>query len=671
MINGHRPKEGPQLDFMLCEADGALYGGEAGSGKTFVLQLESCRYAPDPTYTGIIFRRISTSITTPGGMWDSGQEIYRDKGAILTKHNLTVKFPEGGVVKYSHLENEADKYGHHGGQYCFLGFDELPEFTYSMWLYLQTRNRPKGESKLLPYWRATGNANADSWVRDLIDWWIDPVTGYAIKERCGVLRYYTIEDDIIKWVNKDWKNENGVGPQSFTFFSAGLDDNPVEKGWRDRYRSNINAKDRVTRERLGRGNWNISSKGGMFEQGWFKKVDRVPDGASYFRYWDFAATEAEEGKDPDWTSGALCAVASGEFYIVDIKRMRAKPANIEKTVKEVAERDGYAVPVAFEEEKGSSGKFVSDHYHRTVLKGYEVHPDPVTGEKTDRAKPWSALAEQGHVYIVDGEWNRTFLAEAGSFPLNKKDQIDSVSGAYKMLTRVNKVWPAYQYKNFKSINLKWSEMEQQNIVIVINLVGDKKNGIYGLCALWGRKSQKLYVYAEIVQSNVVVDDLCLDIRKKAVVSLEKKAAGLYVDKVFVSESLDSGGDDVRKLLRKAGIRSVVNSRADDTGGAVKVNSMFNNDEIVVDSSCTEADRQFKEWTYREKAGGRPMEGFPLCKALCGVVTELKAARELEEPRKEAPYSYASKRVREKLKQGVLPLGPQKGIPYNPDRGMMP
>ncbi len=358
---------------------------------------------------------------------------------------------------------------------------------------------------------------------------------------------------------------------------------------------------------------------------------------------------------------------------IGLYRMDGDPGKIEEKMQHTANLDGTDVAISWEEEKGSAGGYVSNHLHTTVFKGYECHPDPVSGDKISRAKPVASLAEHGRVHLLRAPWNRPFLAQAGvsHSPGRKCDMIDALSGLTRWQLRATRSGRIFYNKTSKSINLKWSEMEQQNIVIVINLVGDKKNGIYGLCALWGRKSQKLYVYAEIVQSNVVVDDLCLDIRKKAVVSLEKKAAGLYVDKVFVSESLDSGGDDVRKLLRKAGIRSVVNSRADDTGGAVKVNSMFNNDEIVVDSSCTEADRQFKEWTYREKAGGRPMEGFPLCKALCGVVTELKAARELEEPRKEAPYSYASKRVREKLKQGVLPLGPQKGIPYNPDRGMMP
>jgi hypothetical protein len=244
--------------------------------------------------------------------------------------------------------------------------------------------------------------------------------------------------------------------------------------------------------------------------------------------------------------------------------------------------------------------------------------------------------------------------------------VDALSGLHKVATKSNKIWTHYSAtRHCTSINLKWSEMEQHNIVIVINLVGDRKNGIYGLCSLWGRKSKKLYVYAEIVQPSVVIDDLVRDVRKKAVVALEKSPSKLYADKMFVSESLDAGGDDVRKLLRKAGLRFQVNQRADDTGGAIKVNSMFNCDEIVVDSSCTEADRQFKEWTYKEKAGGRPMEGFPLCKALCGVVTELRAAKELDDPKPPKPYSYQTQAIREKLR-----AGPEK-VSLIQDRGMLP
>ena len=51
------------------------------------------------------------------------------------------------------------------------------------------------------YIRATCNPDADSWVRSLIDWWIDPDTGFPIKERSGVLRWFVRDGDSLHWAD--------------------------------------------------------------------------------------------------------------------------------------------------------------------------------------------------------------------------------------------------------------------------------------------------------------------------------------------------------------------------------------------------------------------------------------------------------------------------------------
>jgi len=47
------------------------------------------------------------------------------------------------------------------------------------------------------------------------------------------------------------------------------------------------------------------------------------------------------------------------------------------------------------------------------------------------------MAEARHVYLLRGEWNRTFLDELGSFPLGKRDdQIDGASPGLAQLAEV-------------------------------------------------------------------------------------------------------------------------------------------------------------------------------------------------------------------------------------------
>jgi len=148
-----------------------------------------------------------------------------------------------------------------------------------------------------------------------------------------------------------------------------------------------------------------------------------------------AATAAAPGKDPDWTVGALVTLDAGRYYIRDIRRMRGTPQATEALVKQTAELDGRAIPIWMEQEPGSSGVTVIDHYRREVLVGWSYRGIRSSGKKETRAGPVSAAAEVQNVLLVRGAWNGTFLDEAESFPGGAHDdQIDAVSGGVAMLT---------------------------------------------------------------------------------------------------------------------------------------------------------------------------------------------------------------------------------------------
>lgn len=655
-----KPGPGVQENFCRCEADGAIYGGEAGSGKTTILQIISCQYYAHPTYTGQIFRRVTTSIRAPGAMWETGVPIYRRLGARCTSNDMSVNFRAGGLLKYSHLENENDVYAHHGGQYAFIGFDEITEFTKKQFLYLITRNRPLGGSNLIPFWRATCNADAESWVRELLDWWIGP-DGYPIKERNGILRYYTIRDDDIVWVDKDWRDDvTGTGPQSFTFYSASLDDNPVSKAWKDSYRGKLQGQSEVVRERLMRGNWNITTSGHVFNPKEFiiEEEKDIPKGIKWWRYYDMAATEkkdAAKADEPASTASALVGMFGAHLWVKDMTEWMEKPGVVEDNMKRTAEVDGYDVAISWEEEKGSAGRYVSHHLQNDVFKGYETHPDPVSGGKVSRADTVAGLAHSGCLHLVRGEWNRRLIAQAGVFytPGRKCDLIDALSGGHKVCTGKKRIWPKYQQRNFKPFEpIKWADLQPETVIVIISLWGDKANGIYGICTCWGRKTRKLYVYSEIVKPNVVIDDLVVSLRISAQIPLGPGGQGVRVSKIYVNDELSGGGEDVRRLLRKQGISTWANARYDDVGGVAGINTMFASDMIVVHDKCVESDRQFRGWCIEDKSGiGRPQNGFPLCRALCTVVGDLKEHKEIDPPAPLPAYSAQKMALRDKVRRG--------------------
>lgn len=177
--------------------------------------------------------------------------------------------------------------------------------------------------------------------------------------------------------------------------------------------------------------------GGMFERGWFPIVPARPAGGRWVRYWDLAATVAKQGSDPDWVAGALVGLGDdGRWTVADMRRDRLGPGGVEALIAQTAHLDGRDVPVWIEQEPGSSGKIVIDHYVRRVLPGFAVRGRRESGAKTVRADPVAAQAEAGNVRLVAGEWNRAFLDELEGFPTGSHDdQVDTLSGALAVLSQ--------------------------------------------------------------------------------------------------------------------------------------------------------------------------------------------------------------------------------------------
>jgi predicted phage terminase large subunit-like protein len=156
------------------------------------------------------------------------------------------------------------------------------------------------------------------------------------------------------------------------------------------------------------------------------------------RYWDLAATKKDsQHADPDWTVGAKVGKnKSGNYFIMDIRRTRGSPQEVEALVRQTAQLDGSSVRIFMEQEPGASGKTLIDYYLRQVLGGFSFYADKVTGDKITRADPVSSQAEAGNIYLVKGPWITDFLDEAEAFPNGSHDdQVDAVSGAFNQLAK--------------------------------------------------------------------------------------------------------------------------------------------------------------------------------------------------------------------------------------------
>ena len=438
-----RPQKGKQEEFLSTKADICLYGGSAGSGKSFALLLEALRHKNNSGYGAVVFRKEHTQIINTGGLWDEAMELYMHFGCDSSIGNTKFTFESGATVTLRGLGIDRDLMKWQGSQIAYIGFDELTHFSKKQFMYMLSRNRSTCGVK--PYIRATTNPDADSWVRDFIDWWIGE-DGLPISERSGVIRYFINYNDVIRW--SDTKDElikefPDMTPKSFTFISANIYDNKKLLEIDPSYLANLQALPKIDRDRLLLGNWNSRADvGEYFKKGYFEIVDSLPRMSKTVRCWDFAGTKpSPSNPDPDYTVGLMAGLGTDGFiYVIDIVRFRDSQATIDKIFKNTGSKDGKRVNIVVPKDVGSAGKALAGHFVNMML-GYPIKAISVTGSKEVRAKPASSQAEQGNIKLLRGDWNEDFLRELEMFPLGKHDDmVDTLSDAIEELSEISNSW---------------------------------------------------------------------------------------------------------------------------------------------------------------------------------------------------------------------------------------
>ena len=272
--------------------------------------------------------------------------------------------------------------------------------------------RPSG------YFLWDANPDADSWVADFLAWWIDPESGLPIAERAGVLRYYIRSAEKTVWADRPEELMEYLPPPkdlppavdpprpiSVTFIPAKVFDNPVLLQVNPEYYTWLLSLPTLERERLLGGNWKIRPAAGLyFKREWCAIVDDVPSDLDVVRYWDLAATEKTQFNDPDWTVGIkLARNKSGDYYLLDMVRVRANPGDVEKLLLHTAAQDGTGVRIGFGQDPGQAGKSQAQHLVH-ALSSFTVTAAPESGDKLTRFGPFSSQCRAGKVKIRRGSY---------------------------------------------------------------------------------------------------------------------------------------------------------------------------------------------------------------------------------------------------------------------------
>jgi predicted phage terminase large subunit-like protein len=384
-----------QAQFLLLDNEEVLYGGAAGGAKSSALLMAALQYVQVTGYSAILFRRTFRDLALPGALMDRSKEWLMPTDAKWQGQENTWTFPSGAKLAFGYLDTEQDKYRYQSAEFQFIGFDELTQFTEDQYRYLFSRLRRLKDSHVPLRMRSASNPGGIGH-----DW---------VKQRFMV---------------------EGL-EHNRAFIPAKLTDNPYID--QPSYIRSLDNLDPITRRQYLDGDWSARHGGAMFRREWFPIVNSAPANLHKVRYWDKASTEPKPktNPDPDYTVGFLLGELNGQYWILDIKRIRGPPPTVEALIKQTAQLDGVSVPQYMEQEPGSSGVDVISHYAREVLNGFEFHGVKTTGPKTERAGPFASAAEAKNVFVVNASWNNTFLDEIDAFPDGlHDDQVDAGSGAF-------------------------------------------------------------------------------------------------------------------------------------------------------------------------------------------------------------------------------------------------
>jgi predicted phage terminase large subunit-like protein len=461
------PASKKQELFLNSDSTITLAGGAAGSGKTYTALLIALKFMQHPRATGVIFRRTSKMLTAPGSIWHEAVNLYTSiyPNLRIRSRELELVFPNGALLKFSHMQHATNALDHKGGQYSLVIFDEATDFEEEMVVYLLSRMR-NAYVDYKPQMFLMTNPDYNSFLRSwLEDYYLDPNSGIPLPEKTGHKRYFFRQGNTMLWYNtlEEAEAAHGKGDESgissFTFIGATCRDNPPLLKAQPDYISRLMSLPRVEKERLLDGSWFARQESaGLFKREWVGLVDHANGRArKRIRAWDFAFSKpSEQYPNPDWTRGVLISKDPNNLYTVeDVVSIRDRVHEVEKLVFDTAIHDGQDVIISIPlDPAAAAGAYAKDLQRKLAEMGFSVKLTKPVKSKITRFAPFSSIAQAGFVNVVKANWNKDFFDELEVFdgdPKKKDDQVDCCSDAMLLLNKDTQL-PVFSLPDFTGSN---------------------------------------------------------------------------------------------------------------------------------------------------------------------------------------------------------------------------
>jgi hypothetical protein len=224
------PNPGPQTQALLSKADLLLYGGGAGSGKSFL----SIGCAATEHDRSLILRRHSVELD---GLIKDSHDMLQGRGTFRGAPETEWRLNSGASIRFGGVKEPEDWRKYRGQARDLMVFDEAAEFLEEQVSSLMAWNRSTDPKQRCRVILASNPPSSDEgrWILKWFAPWLDP--SFPVQVRSGQLAYAIQVGDETRWIDDPEFDESGrvkpilIGdeqytPMSRTFIPAVLQDNP-------------------------------------------------------------------------------------------------------------------------------------------------------------------------------------------------------------------------------------------------------------------------------------------------------------------------------------------------------------------------------------------------------------------------------------------------------------
>lgn len=107
-----------QAAFLSLTNKECLFGGSAGSGKSYSLLLAALQFCDVPGYSALLLRRTLADLKLPGSLIPMSREMLEGR-ATYNANDYKWTFPSGAVIQFGYLQNPGDELRYQGSQLQF------------------------------------------------------------------------------------------------------------------------------------------------------------------------------------------------------------------------------------------------------------------------------------------------------------------------------------------------------------------------------------------------------------------------------------------------------------------------------------------------------------------------------------------------------------------------